>query len=243
VTTDRSGSGWGPYWIPYFGFLVLGEVQARLPDDVAPYLRIVRVALTAALLLYFWRRGDYPELRSWRPTPVGVVQDVLLGLATTVLWVGPFLWWQGLSRPGPGEGFDPQALGPALAPWFLFVRFFGFALVTPFMEELFIRSFLIRYLDVFDTGEDFRDVPMARFRWRSFLGTWAAFTFTHAPWEWPVAAATGLVWNLWLYKRGHLGSLVLVHAVTNGSLFFLVWLGSGRLPDGHGGLLDLWYFL
>lgn len=240
---ERRGTGWGPYVLPYASFLLLGEVQGRMPHDIAPYLRIFRVVLTAALLLFFFLRGDYPELKGWRPTLYGVVQDVLMGLATTVLWVAPYVIFPSLPRPDAQEAFNPYALGTSFAPAFVALRFAGFAAVTPFMEELFIRSFLIRYLDVFDTSEDFRDVPMARFRWRSFLGTALAFTISHLPWEYPVAAATGLLWNLWLYRRKHIGSLVLVHAVTNGSLFLLVALGSGRLHDLDGRILDLWYFL
>jgi CAAX prenyl protease-like protein len=229
--------------LPYGSFLLLREVQERMPQELAPYMRMFRVVLTAALLLFYFLRGDYPELRGWRPSFPGVVQDFLVGLGTTALWVAPYIVFSWLPRPAPQEGFNPYALGSALAPTVVALRFAGFAVVTPFMEELFIRSFLLRYLDVFDTSEDFRDVPMARFRWRSFLGTWLAFTFSHLPWEYPVAAATGLLWNLWLYRRKHLVSLVFVHAVTNASLFLLVAMGSGRLHDLHGGLLDLWYFL
>ncbi|HBZ68329.1 MAG TPA: CAAX prenyl protease-related protein [Deltaproteobacteria bacterium] len=243
MEAQRRGTGWGPYVVPYASFGLLAEVQARTPHDIAPYMLIFRVALTAALVLFFFLRGDYPELRSWRPTLPGAFQDVLLGLVTTVVWVAPYVLFPALPRRDPQTAFRPYALGTTLAPIYVAIRFAGFALVTPFMEELFIRSFLIRYLDVFDTGEDFRDVPMARFRWRSFIGTWLAFTFSHLPWEYPVAAATGLLWNLWLYRRKHLASVVLVHAVTNGSLFLLVALGSGHLHDLQGHVLDLWYFL
>ncbi len=240
---ERRGTGWGPYLWPYMSFLLLREVQVRLPHDLAPYMQLFRIVLTAALLLFFFLRGDYPELRGWRPTLPGVVQDLLMGLATTALWVAPYLVFQRLPRPDPQAAFYPYALGTQFAPVFVAFRFAGFAAVTPYMEELFIRSFLIRYLDVFDTSEDFRDVPMARFRWRSFLGTWLAFTVSHLPWEYPVAAATGLLWNLWLYRRKHLASLVLVHAVTNASLFLLVAIASGRLHGPQGQVLDLWYFL
>jgi CAAX prenyl protease-like protein len=121
------------------------------------------------------------------------------------------------------------------------IRLLGFGLVTPFIEELFVRSFLIRYLEVFDQRKHFRDVPMAMFAWRSFIGTVLYFTFSHAQWEWPVAAATGIAYNGWLYYRGNIGSTILAHAVTNVSLFFFVVLGSGRTFRGE--LLNLWYFL
>ena len=48
-----------------------------------------------------------------------------------------------------------------------------------------------------------------------------------------LAFATGIVYNLWLYRRKHIGSLILAHAVTNASLFaVVVWASE-----------DLWFFL
>jgi hypothetical protein len=70
--------------------------------------------------------------------------------------------------------------------------------------------------------------------------TVAWFTFTHASWEWPVAFLGGVLYNLWLYRRKHIGSLILAHAVTNAALFFLV-VGGERA--GTGGVWDLWFFL
>ena len=34
--------------------------------------------------------------------------------------------------------------------------------------------------------------------------TLAWFTLSHVPWEWWVAAPTGALFNLWLYRRGRL---------------------------------------
>jgi membrane protease YdiL (CAAX protease family) len=128
----------------------------------------------------------------------------------------------------------------------------GFVAVTPFVEELFVRSFLIRAaelirfsrrgLDV-DFDADFRDLPVARFAWRGFVATLVLFTFSHLGWQWPVAFVTGLVWNLWLYHRGHILPLVISHAVANLTIFLLTVLGSGQLEDAQGRLLDLWYQL
>jgi CAAX prenyl protease-like protein len=113
------------------------------------------------------------------------------------------------------------------------LRFAGFAIVTPFIEELLVRSFLLRAADTYDTDRDFRDLPIGRFAWRSFLFTVAWFTFTHAQWEWPVAFAAGVVYNLWLYRRKHICALILTHAATNATLFaFVVWASE-----------DLWFFL
>lgn len=221
----RSEHGWWPYLLPYFAFLGLGEIQARLSPDTAEWLRALRVATTALLLLFFVLRGAYPELRGYPHGVRGVAADVAAGLVGLALWIGPYLLIPALPRPAPDAGFDPNALGDALRPLVLSVRGAGFALVTPVMEELFVRSFLPRYADVFDTGGDFRKEPVGRYTRRSFWVVMLAFTLSHAPWEWPVAVAWCALANAWLYQRKHIGSVIVLHAATNGGLFLLA-LGS-----------------
>ncbi|MBW2234012.1 MAG: CPBP family intramembrane metalloprotease [Deltaproteobacteria bacterium] len=139
--------------------------------------------------------------------------------------------------PHPTEGFDAGVFGVdgRTGAWAL--RGLGFVVVTPFVEELFVRSFLIRFAELIslrggrleiDTETDFRSLPVARYSRASFWITVAWFTFSHVSWEMPVAFATGVLYNLWLYRRGHLGAVVRAHAVTNGTLFACVLL-DGRL--------------
>ena len=134
-------------------------------------------------------------------------------------------------------------MGESLRSVTLGLRFLGFAAVTPFMEELFVRSWLLRFLVVIDTRGDFRNVPVGTFTWLSFLVTVTWFTFTHLSWEWGVAAATGVVYNLWLYRRRQIGAVVVSHGVTNASLFLAAWLGSGWLTDADGNPVSLLFFL
>jgi uncharacterized protein len=230
MSRAREGHGWWPYVGPYALFLVLVELGSRLPEEAATWLLPLRVAAPAALIVAFAWRGAYPELRGFRPGRA-LLLDVAVGLGIVALWVGPFLLFAGLPR---GEPFDPDALGGDRRTMVLALRFAGFALVTPFVEELFVRSFLLRLVDVLWAGRgDFRDVPIGRFAWPSFLVTTAWFTFSHVPWEWIVAAPTGALFTLWLYYRRHLGATIMAHAVTNGALFGLVVFGPG----------ELWYFL
>ena len=106
-------------------------------------------------------------------------------IAGAALWVAPYLYFESM-RPADA-GFDPNQWGASFAALVLIVRGVGYGLVTPFMEELFVRSWLIRYVDVYDKPDDFRDVPIGRFRWPSFLVVVFYFTFSHVSWEWPVA--------------------------------------------------------
>ncbi len=115
--------------------------------------------------------------------------------------------------------------------------------MTPFVEEIFVRGWLARYADVFDRPGDFRDVPIGRYSLRSFLVVMIFFTSSHMTWEWPVAIVWIVLTQLWFYRRRNLLSMVLVHATSNFSIFVFVLLANGKLGDGSGGSLGLWFFL
>jgi CAAX prenyl protease-like protein len=222
---NRSAHGWWPYLGPYGLFLILVEIQGRVPDTLEPWIFLLRILVPGLWLFAYYRRGELPELRGYRPGAAGLASDVLCGIVIAALWIGPFLLFPSLPRPEPSEGFDATIFGPGREALALAARLVGFAIVTPFMEELFVRSFLIRLADVVDTDMNFKKLPIARFTWRSFLVTVFWFTFTHVQWEWAVAWTAGVIFNLWLYRRGHIGSVVVAHAAANASLWLAVVLG------------------
>jgi len=247
----RPEPGWAPYVAPYFAFLLIVQLQSPGWFDHSLLLRALQVVVPAALLVHYLRRGGFPELRGFRPGVIGVAADVALGLAIAALWIVPFeAGW--LERPDDARAFDPDAFGGAWRDVVLGLRLAGYVVVTPFVEELFVRSFLIRAaellhvsrrgLDV-DFESDFRDLPVARFAWKGFVGTVLFFTFTHVDWQWPVAFVTGVVWNLWLYWRGHILPLVISHAVANGAIYLAVVTDGLGLGPALGRSLDLWYQL
>ena len=223
-------------------FLGLHELAARAGEGIHAWMLVPQVAIPGSLVLYFGLQGSYPELRGDRGGPGAFALDVLVGLAGAALWMAPYLVFDTL-RPDPADGFDPERLGAGLVWLALTLRLVGYAVVIPFVEELFLRSWLMRYADVFDRPVDFRDVPMARFAWRSFLIVVIYFTFSHMPWEWPVAFAWGLGSQLWFYHRRRLAALVVVHATSNLAIFAFVLAMTGRLSDGAGQPLSLWFFL
>lgn len=225
-----------------FSFLVLGELSGRFPVATSGGFLALRVLVPAALLVYFFRQGEYPELRTWPPGGgAGLAQDVLVGLVGAAVWMAPMVWlgrdfFPEFLRPGPDAGFDPTLLGEHLVGLTLALRLAGYAVVTPFAEELFVRSWLARWLEVFDSRRDFRSIPIAEPSLRSFLGVVLFFTASHVPWEWPVAVLWIVGTQLWFYHRRHLGSLVVVHAASNLAIFVAV-----LIADRAG--VDLWYFL
>ena len=252
------GHGWWPYLGPYIAFMLAGEVGVRLPEQWAPALLFIKPMAPLGLILYFWRKGAYPELRGSGLTLPGACQDILVGLVLTAVWVLPYLVFDGMRLEDPATGgflpdslradtlspFDPFILGTGGLWVVLGARMFGYALVTPLFEELFIRSFVMRYSEVYSSRGDFRDVPLAHFGWTSFIVTTVIFTLGHVPWEYWVAIPWVVLTNLWFYYRKDLYAVILVRATTNAAILLFVAWADGLLFDGQGGLgLSLWFFV
>ncbi len=237
----RPGSGWGPYWLPMLAFLLLVEVGSRAPENAAGVFLALRVLVPGGLVLWYGVRRSYPELSGFR-ADARVLLDVGIGLLGAALWVAPFLCFDALRPDTPG--FDAESFfGPGGVALALALRGIGYAAVTPFVEELFVRSWLLRFADVFWSRRDFRDVPIARFSPISFIVTLLYFVFSHQSWEWGVMLVWTLLTMAWFYQRRHIVPLIVVHAVTNGAIFAFVLLCDGRFRDAQGAPIPLWFLL
>ena len=247
-TPGTQGHGWWPYVLPYVAFLASVELLNRvLPEDWAGLGLVLKPAVPAVLLVWFAMRGAYPELRRrpelrWPRLDLGGrVLDVAVGLVLAVLWVAPFVFFETLRPEGPG--FDLDQLGEANRPLTLGLRLFGYALVTPLFEEIFIRSFVMRYSEVYRQRGDFRTVPLAHYTLGSFVTTTIVFTLGHVPWEWWVAVPWVAITNLWFYYRKDLWALILTHATTNAALLGAALFLSDHFSDGSGNPISLWFFV
>jgi CAAX prenyl protease-like protein len=130
-----------------------------------------------------------------------------------------FVAWFGLDRIvsyprlGTRTGFDPAQLhGSAMWPTFLAVRLYGLVLMVPIMEEIFWRSFLLRYL----TRHDFKEVPVGTFSAWALWVTVAASAVAHP--EWLAAVVASLAYALWLRRSRSLFGAIVAHATTNAAL-------------------------
>lgn len=241
---DPEGHGWWPYVVPYVAFLLLSEIGARLPDAADPWVLGIKPAIVLGLVLWFRSQGAYPEWRGegGRIGLVGGVLDVVVGLALTAIWVLPYVLIPGM-RPEPGGEFDPAMAGAAMVPVILALRLFGYALVTPLFEEIFIRSFVMRISEVWESETDFRDVPLAMYTAKSLGISTVVFTLGHVPWEWWVCVPWVVLSSLWFYYRKSLSSVMLVHGVTNGALLALAIWGGDLLTNPDGTPFSFWFFV
>lgn len=192
----------------YIVFLALsGAVGDAAAFDVR-WLYPVRVTLVTVALVFFWR--NYDELRGRWSMPGGFwAFSLAVGIAVFLLWVNLSASWMHLGAPG--KGFDPrdgEHVNVALA---LF-RVAGAALVVPVMEELFWRSYVMRWID----NPNFQAVLPAVVTAKALLVSSAVFGFEHN--EWFAGILAGLAYGGLYRITGNLWAPVFAHGVTNGLL-------------------------
>jgi len=200
--------------LPFFAFMLLLMLRGAAPADgssgIDPRWIYGLSVLVVGGMLIAWRdeygelfRQTWPDARQWL-LAVGV------GLLVFVLWIQLDAPWMVLGeataefRPLSGDG---TIVWPLVA-----VRWIGATLVVPAMEELFWRSFLMRWIQrpgfeaVDPRGVGVRAVVLSTF----------LFVLAHPLWL--AATLAGLAYA-WLYIRsGRLWVSIIAHAVTNGAL-------------------------
>lgn len=195
----------------FIGLMMAEPLLARLAGEWldARWLYGLRCLVAGGLLLVF--RHQYEELRTGRGSPRQLLLLApLAGLFVLAVWLtldsGFFV------LGGGGSGFVPLAADGSLIWPLAIVRLLGSALVVPLIEELFWRSFVMRWLE----RSDFSAVDPALAGLRAIVFSSLAFGFEHSLWAAGIVA--GLVYAL-LYSRTRcLWTAVVAHAVTNGAL-------------------------
>ncbi|WP_026840878.1 CAAX prenyl protease-related protein [Citrifermentans bremense] len=189
-----------------------------LPITTLFYLYPIKT-VAVALLLYkhspFYHEIRIQDLGQLWST----VSVVLIGLLTFAIWVSAD-WVVTLASP-PG-GFNPMLLPDGVVRVLMTAfRVAGAVLVVPIMEEVFWRSFLLRYL----VDTDFESIPIGSFTWSSFLISTVLFGLEHHL----IVAGTiaGVVYSLIVYKTKSIAQCILAHAITNFALAcFVLFTGK-----------------
>lgn len=169
------------------------------------WLYAAQIAVVILALVWFARA--YEELRplalGWRDT----LEAVVAGVAVFVLWINLDLPWAMLGEPD--AGFDPRVNGGGIDWALVAVRIFGAAAVVPIMEELFWRSFILRWID----DPEFLRLSPAAASWRALAISAVVFGIEHNLWLAGILA--GLAYGGLYMRSGKLWSPILAHAVTN----------------------------
>jgi hypothetical protein len=202
---------------PFAVFMGLLLVRSLAPADGSwgfdpRWLYPAKVVVVGAMLAVWWR--DYGELfsRQVLPTLRETLFAVAVGLVVFVLWISLDAPWMQLDVGTSAGPFTPlDAAGAPIWP-LVVMRLVGAALLVPVMEELFWRSFLMRWI----RDPVFEGVAPAAVGLKAVVLSTFVFMLAHTLWL--AAIVAGLAYA-WIYMRsGKLWSAVIAHAVTNGAL-------------------------
>ncbi|MEP3478537.1 MAG: CAAX prenyl protease-related protein [Fuerstiella sp.] len=183
-------------------------------------------------LLIFYRRNYC--LKPWAGVPLGVIAGVV-GIA---LWVLPGLLFQRYQIAFPlsevlgmvdrSDGFDPGselAQHPPAIVWFWMTRLLRLIVVVPIMEEVFWRSFLMRFLA--DSKQEFDQAKFGQHSGVALLVVTSLFVAAHQPVDYFGATCFGLLAYWVTVRTKSLVAVIAMHSVANACLAAYV-VASGQ---------------
>lgn len=238
---------WVPYVAPFGVYMLFLLIQSRLPLESLTFMYPLRALTVAAVLVCFWKA--YDELK-WNGRPacssvsVQWLLGILVGTVAIVIWIGIDPYYPGIGRIfghlsnlmnwlggdpvvplPPPEVFDPTTIeSVGLRYGFIGFRIFGAVIVVAFMEELFWRGFLIRWL----IDEDFKKVPVGTYTRASFVLTVIFFGLEHD--QWLAGVICGALYNWLYYRTRSIPACVIAHATSNALLAaWVLWQQDWKL--------------
>ncbi len=195
----------------YMGFIALTSLLTALfPVDTQSqslelWLYPIKILVVGGLIVFFWSQFEElknPIVMSWTEglSVIGV------GLLVYVLWVRMDWSW---AMQGEHTEYNPFQHGSSIGLLLAGVRQFGASVVVPIMEELFWRSFLIRWV----IDNRYNVVPLGTFTIGSFAATVVLFGLEHNLWL--AGMMAGAFYNILLYRTRRLWPCILAHGLTN----------------------------
>ena len=200
--------------LPFVAFMALLVLRGMAPTDGrwgfdTRWLYGLNLLVVGGMLVA-WRR-EYGELAAQNlPSAREWAWSIAVGLGVFALWIRLDAPWMQIGQPTASfVPVDPQGHldWPLIA-----VRWLGAALLVPVMEELFWRSFLMRWVQ----APTFEGVDPRRIGPKAVLVSTFVFVLAHPLWL--AATVAGLAYVLLYRQTGKLWPAVIAHAVTNGAL-------------------------
>ena len=205
------------YVIPFALYVFAGDIARLLfigLDDLDEYHIYTGYVIRTIAVGYILFRsiGQYPELsKKYRKIDS---TTLLTGLAIFIMWVG--LQGRYPTFFSSDTYYDPTIFDPYIAVFLILTRLIGSVLVAPLVEELFIRSFFIRYI----INSKWENVPPGTYTFESFLIVTLVFGFSH--FQWLSGILTAVLLNLLLYRKKNVFPCIVAHAEAN--LLLLIYV-------------------
>ncbi|MBC8135564.1 MAG: CAAX prenyl protease-related protein [Fibrella sp.] len=135
---------WLPYVLPMLLFLLATQGESYLPKSVYPLAYAVKAVIVTATLAVCARTWRHELRFDGKALAFGLVA----GCVGLPLWLGVSEMTPPLSFLGTRAAYNPfdEIPDATLRTVFLATRFFGLAVMVPIMEEVFWRSFLLRFV-------------------------------------------------------------------------------------------------
>ena len=217
--TNIIKSSWFPRVFPFLFFIAFIALE-RLIDFLSQYYTSIaafaeydsyifyplKTVLVAVALLLLWNRYTEIDLRQVFSRK-NLLLGFLAGIVVFVLWIN--MDWE-FATLSESKGFNPFLIDNPLFLYLIITfRLFGASVVVPVFEELFWRSFVIRYI----INPRFEDVPLGKFTWPSFIISSILFGLEHNLWLAGIMA--GVLYCMVLYYTKNLGTVIFAHGTTN----------------------------
>jgi CAAX prenyl protease-like protein len=179
-----------------------------------------RVVVLSAVLIVCSRHVIDLRVRRWGGS-------LAIGAAVFAMWIAPDVLWPSYRNSWLLQNALTSTVESSVPmeyrhiPMVLVSRALRAVVLVPIIEELFWRSWLMRWL----IDADVTRVPLGTFTRFSFGVTAVLFALEHGAF-WDVGLAAGVVYGWWMTKTRSLGDCIVAHAVTNALLSGYVVLGQ-----------------
>ncbi|WP_096892505.1 CAAX prenyl protease-related protein [Candidatus Scalindua japonica] len=210
---------WFPRVFPFLlfiAFIALESLIDFLSQYYAPLVKVaeydgyifypVKTVLVAVSLLLLWNRYSEIDIKKGL-SGKNLLIGFFSGVAVFVLWINMDMKFATLKEP---EAYNPFIFNNSFLFYLIIsFRLFGSSVVVPVFEELFWRSFVLRYI----INPKFENVPIGKFTWVSFVIASVFFGFEHNLWLAGIMA--GVSYSLILYFTRNLFVAMFSHGITN----------------------------
>ena len=205
---------WVSRSIPFALYMLFIALQGVLEPVVSeefsavyfiPVLYAVKTFVVIISLVVLW---DFFDELTWPPAVnlANLIVSIITGVVVFVLWIN--MDWS-FATMGGVKSYDPSVLPHGWIYPFIFIRLLGASVVVPIFEELFWRSFILRYI----INPDFSSVKLGTFTLSSFIVSSILFGLEHNLWLAGIMA--GVFYNVVLYRTKNLYYCILAHGITN----------------------------
>lgn len=208
--------------LPFAAFIALMALEpwlATLLETLADvrWLYAVRTVVAAVLLVWAW--PHLSELHRPRLTGRDWLLALLVGLGVLVVWLS---FASGIFVFGEARAGTPLLTANGDRDWPLIaMRLAGSALVVPLIEEVFWRSFVMRWIDT----PRFVALEASRIGLRALLLSSVVFGLEHS--QWFAGMIAGLAYGELYRRSGQLWPGVIAHATTNAGLgLWVIFVGA-----------------